>query len=207
VQVTLHADGQTSNGGSALLMHNERLADPLDPYTQALATLTGKRKKALADHEEIGYVEFLGGLYTDPPLDEYPPNGDAKVRPCIPAWNILRCLQGGAVRHKRGQDVLRGVYPLAENVPLIYEGPKDPEKLWKAGGFSLRKSVGVQRNRTMRTRPLFMDWQVALEVEVDTTVFDQHILSKAWHDAGIYVGLGDMRPIYGRFTATVEVKS
>lgn len=205
MQVTLHLDGRTASGGSALLMHNERLADPLDPFVQALSTLTGKRKKSTADHEEIAHIEFLGGLYTAPALD-YPVNGN-KAKPCIPSWNILRCLQDGAKRQKRGADVLRGIVPLTEHAALTYDGPTDPEKLWQDGSFALRKSVGVQRNRTMRTRPLFTDWQVELDIEVDASVFDLHTLDKAWKDAGTYSGLGDMRPVYGRFVGTLEEKS
>lgn len=204
MQVTLHLDGRTDSGGSALLMHNERLADPIDPFVQALSEITGKRKKAIADHEEIAYIEFLGGLYTTPSLN-YPLNGVEAI-PCVPAWNVLRCLQDGAKRHKRGADVLRGIHPLVEDATLIYEGPSDPEKLWQSGKFSLRKSVGVQRNRTMRTRPLFIDWQAELDVEVDDTVFDLHSLKKAWSDAGVYSGLGDMRPVYGRFEGTIKEK-
>lgn len=204
MQVTLHLDGRTAKGGSALLMHNERLADPLDSFTRALGEITSKRKKSLADHEEIGHVEFLGGLYTEPQI-EYPLNG-TKAKPCVPAWNVIRCLQDGAKRQKRGADVLRGIVPLSEYAPLSYDGPTDPEKLWQEGGFALRKSVGVQRNRTMRTRPFFTDWQAELDVEVDATVFDLNILRKAWADAGVYSGLGDMRPVYGRFTGTIKEK-
>jgi hypothetical protein len=202
MQVTLHLDGRTASGGSALLMHNERLADPLDPFVQALSQLTGKRKKTTADHEEIAHIEFLGGLYTNPAIN-YPLNG-TKAAPAIPAWNILRCLQDGAKRQKRGADVLRGIFPLIEDAEVKYDGPTDPEKLWQDGSFSLRKSVGVQRNRTMRTRPLFTDWQIELPVEVDAAVFDVHTLEKAWADAGIYSGLGDMRPVYGRFKGTLK---
>lgn len=202
MQVTLHLDGRTVSGGSALLMHNERLADPLDPFVQALSEITGKRKKTTADHEEIAHIEFLGGLYTTPAIS-YPLNG-AKVKPSVPAWNVLRCLQDGAKRQKKGADVLRGIFPLAEDAALSYDGPTDPEKLWQAGEFSLRKSVGVQRNRTMRTRPLFVDWQADLPVEVDVSVFDLHTLKRAWKDAGIYSGLGDMRPVYGRFQGTIK---
>jgi hypothetical protein len=202
MQVTLHLDGRTISGGSALLMHNERLADPLDPFVQALSEITGKRKKTTADHEEIAHIEFLGGLYTTPAIS-YPLNG-TKAKPSVPAWNVLRCLQDGAKRQKKGADVLRGIFPLAEDAVLSYDGPTDPEKLWQAGEFSLRKSVGVQRNRTMRTRPLFVDWQAKLPVEVDVSVFDLHTLKRAWKDAGIYSGLGDMRPVYGRFVGTIK---
>lgn len=202
MQVTLHLDGRTASGGSALVMHNERLADPLDPFTQAIANVSKQRNKTTANYEEIAYLEFLGGLYTDPVVG-WPLNGSSP-KPCIPAWNVLRCLQDGGRRHKRGMDVPRGIYPLTETAELIYDGPAEPDKLWKAGGFSLRKSVGVQRSRTMRTRPMFVDWQARLSIEVDATVFDLHTLQQIWKDAGIYAGLGEMRPIYGRFAATIE---
>jgi hypothetical protein len=202
MQFLLKLDGRTASGGAPLIMHNERLADPMDSFVQALAAVTSKRKKTLEDHAEIAHIEFLGGLYTKPALS-WPMNG-SKAAPVIPAWNVLRCLQDGGARQKRGKDVPRGVYPLAEFATLTYDGPADPAGLWKDGGFALRKSVGVQRSRTMRTRPLFADWQAELPIEVDDTIFDEHILAAIWHDAGIYSGLGDMRPVYGRFVGTVE---
>lgn len=202
MKVTLHLDGRTAAGGSALVMHNERLADPLDSFTKEIAKISKKRNKTEADHEELAHLEFLGGLYTNPSVD-YPINGSKPV-PSIPAWNILRCLQDGGRRQKRGMDVPRGIHPLVEYADLTYDGPTEPEKLWQTGGFSLRKSVGVQRSRTMRTRPMFVDWQASLPIEVDATVFDLHTLQKIWKDAGTYAGLGEMRPVFGRFVATVE---
>jgi hypothetical protein len=193
VKVLLKLDGRTAAGGSPLIMHNERLADPLDDYTRAIGAVAKKRNKTEADHLEIGRLEFLGGLYT---------NGNG---PCLPAWNILRCLQDGAKRHKRGIDVLRGVYPLSEHADVIYDGPREPDELWQNGGFSLRKTVGVQRSRTVRTRPIFSEWQCELPVEVDATVFDLDTLQNCWKDAGVYAGIGEMRPVYGRFAATSEV--
>jgi hypothetical protein len=154
-----------------------------------------KRNKTEADHFEIGRLEFLGGMYT---------NGNG---PCLPAWNILRCLQDGAKRHKRGVDVLRGVYPLVEHADVIYDGSRDPDEMWKVGGFALRKTVGVQRSRTIRTRPIFTDWSAELPVEVDPVVFDLDTLRNVWREAGIYAGLGEMRPVYGRFAATIEEAS
>jgi hypothetical protein len=203
MKCVLHLDGRTESGGSPLIMHNERLADPMDSFVQALGAVTSKRKKTLEDHAEIAHIEFLGGLYTTPAL-AWPMNGTAKARPAIPAWNVLRCLQDGGARQKRGKDVPRGVYPLAEFATLTFDGPSDAAGLWKAGTFALRKSVGVQRSRTMRTRPIFTDWQAELPIEVDDTIFDQHILGAIWHDAGIYAGLGDMRPVYGRFVGTLD---
>lgn len=192
MKVLLQLDGRSASGGAPLIMHNERLADPLNDFTRALAAVTKKRSKTEADHLEIGRLEFLGGLYT---------NGNG---PCLPAWNILRCLQDGAKRHKRGADVLRGVYPLVEHTDVLYDGPRDPDEMWKSGTFALRKSVGVQRSRTIRTRPYFTEWQAELPVEVDPVVFDLDVLTQCWRDAGVYAGIGDMRPVHGRFKATLK---
>lgn len=200
MQVTLKLSGET-----ALVMHNERMADPIDPFKLAVAEITGKRKKTIPDHEEIGRLEFFGGLYTDPPLD-YPLTGE-KCAPCIPAWNVLRCLQDGGKRFKRGMDVPRGIYPLAENAKLEYKGPTDPEALWKDGGFSLRKTVGVQKSRTMRTRPIFPEWSAELPIEVDSQIFNLDDLRLIWKAAGVYAGLGEMRPVYGRFAASIKEES
>ena len=206
MQVRLSLDGRIASGGSPLVMHNERLVDPMDSFTQAIQAISKKRTKTLEDHAEIARREFLGGLYADPALS-YPLNGARHV-PVVPAWNVLRCLQDGGKRHKRGVDVPRGVYPIEEHAALVYDGPSDPDGLWKDGGFALRKSVGVGRSRTMRTRPMFTDWQASLLVEVDPTVFDLHTLKVIWKDAGVYAGLGEMRPVYGRFAGTLEeVKS
>lgn len=194
MKVQLHADGTTKSGGSALILHNEQLADPLNEYTRAIAGISKKRNKTEADHLEIARLEFLGGLYV---------NGNG---PCIPANNILRCLQDGAVRQKLGRDVARGVYPLTKDVDLHYEGDenRDPDEMWKAGTFSLRKTVGIQRSRTVRTRPLFNEWSLDLMVEVDETIWDLDKLERAWADAGKYAGLGEMRPVQGRFIGTLE---
>jgi hypothetical protein len=193
MQVVLKLDGRAQSGGSPLVMHHERLADPLEEVTRSIAAVSKKRNKTEADHLEIARLEFLGGMYT---------NGNG---PCIPGWNILRCLQDGAKRHKRGVDVLRYVYPLADHADLAYTGDevRDPEQMWKLGTFSLRKTVGIQRARTMRTRPIFIDWTCELPAEVDPVGFDVDTLAVFWKDAGLYAGLGEMRPVYGRFAGTI----
>lgn len=202
MKVLLKLDGRTSAGGSALVMHNERLADPLDPFVRDIAAISKKRNKTEADHMEIARLEFYGGLYTAPAIENVASvNGNV---PTLPAWNVLRCLQDGAKKHKRGVDVLRGVYPISEHADLLYEGSPEPVELWKDGSFALRKTVGIQRSRTMRTRPIFHDWQAELAVEVDSTVFDLDTLKVCWTDAGKYAGLGEMRPVYGRFLGTIE---
>lgn len=192
MRALLTMDGRTEAGGTPLIQHNERLADPLDEHTREIAKISRKRNKTEADHLELARLEFFGGMYV---------NDDG---PCLPSWNILRCLQEGAKRLRRGADVLRGIAPLTETVNLAYDGPRDPEILWKEGGFSLRKTVGIQRARTMRTRPIFIDWTASMPIEVDPVIFDPDTLAECWRLAGRYVGIGEMRPIHGKFLGTVQ---
>ena len=63
VKLMLKADGTADAGGSPLICHNERLADPLDPFTRAISAISKKRSKQEADHLEIGHLECLGGLW------------------------------------------------------------------------------------------------------------------------------------------------
>ncbi len=201
MQVTL-----TATGEAALVMHNERLADPLDSMTRAISAVTSKRKKTITDHEEISRLEFFGGLYATETIefvgdDVLVPDG---AIPTIPAWNLLRCLQDGAKRDKRGLDVLRGVHPIVEHATFDYKGEHDPLSMWKSQEYVLRKTVGVQRARTTRTRPIFHDWVIELDVEIDPEVFDMDSLAHSWGMAGRYAGIGEMRPVYGRFVGTVS---
>lgn len=192
MKVLLKLDGRSEAGGAPLVMHNERLADPLDEIVRSIAAISKKRSKTEADHLEIARLEFEGGLYT---------NGNG---PCLPAWNILRCLQDGAKRIKRGADVLRGVYPLVDHADVLYDGPRETDVLWKDGSFALRKTVGIQKSRTMRTRPIFRDWSCELSVEVDPIIWDLDTLTNCWSLAGRYCGIGEMRPVFGHFDGTLE---
>lgn len=210
MRLVLVANGHTDVGGTSLVTHNERLVDPLDEFVQALSVLTSKRKKTLDDHADIGRLEFYAGLYTGPTaltladVEKVPKNGSGPV-PVIPAVNVLRCLQeAGSGVGKLGKDVLRGVHLVSDYAELQYDGPKHPVKLYQDGGYMLRKSVGVQRARTMRTRPVFTEWSFRLPIEVDPHVFDKHKIDKIWSHAGQYCGLCEMRPVFGRFQGTVE---
>jgi hypothetical protein len=188
-------DGATSANGSPLLMHNERLADPIDPYTRWLGELTGKRKKTERDHEEIGRREFLGAGYWA--VDTGPTGKHAD--PFIPTWNMIRCLQAAASRHKLGKHVVRGLVPVNEQASFAYDGPRDAAELWKSGLFHSRKGVGVGSKRVIRTRPCFTDWTAEAELELDLTILDPDTVNLIAYEAGLYEGLGDNRPRFGRF--------
>lgn len=182
-------------GLTPLVTHNERLQDALDPLTQQIAKISGKRKKTEADLLDLSRLEFEGGLYM---------NGNG---PSLPAMNIFRSLQEGAVRMRRGKDVLRGVRPDPGliHVDLVYDGPRDVEALWdERDKFSLRKGVVVSGRRVTRTRPIYPEWAFAAPFVVDETIWDFGDLAQAWKFAGLYAGLCEMRPIYGQYEATAK---
>lgn len=49
-------------GTAPLLMHNSRLADPIDPIVRSMKKITGKTKKTEDDHAETARLEFLDDL-------------------------------------------------------------------------------------------------------------------------------------------------
>ena len=95
---------------------------------------------------------------------------------------------------------LQGVYVPELEVPLTYSGPRDIDGLWKAGSFRLTMGAKVGRARVMRTRPIFKDWSIEFDLEVDTAVLDKIWIPRIADSAGMR-GLGEYRPRYGRFKA------
>lgn len=182
----------TLTGTAPLLMHNSRLSNPLDPATKALKKVTGKRNKTDDDHEQIARLEFAGGLYLIP-----------EVGPYIPGENIARALVDGAKLTKMGVKVTRGVFISTNENPLSYKGPRDEQALWDAG-FHHMASVKVGTARTMRCRPWFPEWTVQADGVLDPAVLELDDLAGIADNAGSLIGLGDWRPRFGRFTATVE---
>ncbi|MBL3664517.1 hypothetical protein JL475_00455 [Streptomyces sp. M2CJ-2] len=183
----------TITGTAELLMHNARLANPLDPAAKAMKAISSKRKKTDDDFEELARLEHLGGLYLDP-----------DVGPFIPGQNVERCLVDAAKVTRSGVKVTRGVFVSTNINPLAYQGPRDPDGLWEDENFRHMASVKVQQNRIMRCRPMFRQWTTAAEGTLDTSVLAFDELAEIANTAGAMIGLGDYRPRYGRFTATLE---
>jgi len=182
----------TLTGTAPLLMHNSRLSNPLDPATKALKKVTSKRQKTDDDHEQIARLEFAGGLYLDP-----------DVGPFIPGENIARCLVDGAKLTKMGVKVTRGVFISTDVNPLSYKGPRAEQSLWDQGWRHMA-SVKVGTSRTRRCRPWFPEWAVQAEGVLDPAVLELDDLVTIASNAGSLIGLGDWRPRFGRFTATVQ---
>jgi hypothetical protein len=181
----------TLKGIAPLIHHADRLANPLHPLKKRMAALTGNRKKTDEIHEEIAKTEWFAGLYLDP----------TGKFPVVPGINFDATIREGAKASKRGKDVQRAVWTEEEFSPMVYTGPKDPEKMWEAGNFADVRSVVVSRARVMRTRPIFHEWQVVFHVNYDADIVNPEDL-RAWIDyAGRYCGMCEYRPRFGKFSA------
>lgn len=182
----------TLKGTAPLIVQSDTLVDPLHPKTKAIKALTGKRKKVDEDHMAIARLEFEGSLYHD-----------AEAGPYIPGDNLQASLRQGGTFSRQGTAIERAVIVLSQVMPIEYEGPRDIEAMWKHGGFEFRRSVVVQRARTMRSRPIFRKWMLHAQVELVTDLLDLDAFRRIAEDAGRLSGLGTWRPRYGRFEVTV----
>lgn len=183
----------TCVGTKPLLMHNARLSNPLDDVAKSMKRITAKRIKTDEDHEELARLEHMGGLYFDP-----------EIGPYMPGQNFERCLVDAARITKAGKKIERGVFVDTDVNPISYDGPRDIDGLWKDENFRHAASVKVGTNRVTRTRPQFRTWAVEAEGEYDPTVISLVELGEIATTAGLMIGLGDWRPRFGRFSATVE---
>jgi hypothetical protein len=187
----------TITGVSPFIMHSGRLADPLDPASEAIKKVPVGKKATRADMKLRSELEFIGGLYLD-----------GKRRIIIPADNLMAVLIAGAKRDKRGKDFAAGVY-VDQNATLDYwataedgsriAGPTDPQKLCKDQRFVLRIPVKQGTSRIIRTRAIFPHWTATFDVEFDPLQVDRKAVVAALAIAGERIGLGDWRPRFGRF--------
>lgn len=178
-------------GTDPLLMHNARLSDEFDPIVRLMKEITSKRtNKTDDDRWELRRLEFHGGLYMDKNLGPY-----------IPGQNIERALRDAAVVTRQGKNIQRGVVVLTSRARLEYDGPRDADDLWEDKNYVSSASIKVGTSRVIRTRPMFQEWAVSVDLSLDTEIMDRETLEGIVHRAGKSVGLGDWRPRYGKFSA------
>ena len=169
-----------------LLCHNGQTADPLNDFAISLKQVAKKKIKSEEDHIEMGRIEFLAGLYVE------------GGKPCLPGHVIEAALIEGAKRTKQGKLAKLGLL-VEKNSILIYEGPKDPDEMFKNKAFQFRFPVRVGLSKVMRTRPRFDTWETKIEIQYDPLVFSATDVKDILETTGRSVGIGDWRPKFGRF--------
>lgn len=189
-------------GKTPLLMHNERLAIPIDPYAQLIAKLAAKRKKKICDYEEIARIEWEGGLYLT----------DGIVQ--LPAHMVEASIVAGAKMNKKGTAFKSGAMLGEICYPLKYNGPQirmtngvaeipNPklDKVYPL--YRDQRNVKIGKAKVFRTRPRFITWAVTFDIVFDNAIIEDGDLRLAVANAGNYKGIGDYRPRFGRFDAEV----
>lgn len=174
-------------GVAPLLMHNGRLADPANEFVLAGKSITGKRKKVPADHEELANLEFRGGLYTE--------RGEI----IFPSRLLEANLAEGAKVSREGKIALSGMF-VEPDAEFTYAGPTGIEERIADPECRLVVGVRVGTSRVMRCRPIFKDWSIKFRVSVLHETVSESMLQGWLENAGMLKGLGDWRPRNGRYS-------
>lgn len=65
-----------------------------------------------------------------------------------------------------------------------------------------RRPVVIMKARIVRSRPLFKKWALSFSIEYDEEVLNVSKLKELLEFAGTRIGIGDYRPLFGRFIVT-----
>ncbi len=190
----------TIEGDSPILMHNGRLADPLDPFAKELKRCTSKKAKSDTDHGYMSKVEWYGGLYHDG-IIEVAPNrlcaaDDTFV--VIPGVNLEAMFIEAGKKAKLG-DAFRAGIICDGDFKVEHNGPRNVNELFESGKFTHRCSARVQNNRVMRTRAIFREWRLTFTVSYLEALLNETQVEEALDTAGAIIGLCDYTPKFGRF--------
>lgn len=136
---------------------------------------------------------------------------DAGKNICIPQPNLLRCVMEGGRYFKSGKRQITtqksSLIPACVDIAgvtlkLEYREPWDidtrPVRIPSTGG------------RILCHRPIFHEWSIAFEVDLDTGILNARLFRDIVDASGKRVGLGDFRPDtkgpFGKFVVTSWVE-
>jgi hypothetical protein len=189
----------TFSGRTPLVVHNIRLANPLDAYAKALKAITSKRSKTEDDHLELLRIEWEGGLYFD-----------EKHGPYLPISYPMACLKQAGAINRQKTAVNRGVTLMAEDggerLAIEYDGPRTIDEMWEHDEHRDVRPVKVGTSRTLRSRPRFPEWAIRFVAIVDTEIIDVETFEGVARRAGRNIGLGESpEGARARFDAAVTI--
>jgi hypothetical protein len=123
-----------------------------------------------------------------------------------PTSKPRKCFINTGKISKMGKMVERALSFRTLNVPLVYNGPKDPQEVFARPEFHSRLSVGIGNKRVMRVRPKFFPWAMSVNgVFIEDAGLNFDDLKRIVELAGVVEGIGDNRVNgYGRFEGRVE---
>jgi hypothetical protein len=125
-------------------------------------------------------------------------------KPMIPSPNVLRSIVGGGEYTKIGKKQITTqrsslLYSCLSievaEIPLVHKEP------WRVDTRPVR--IPSTGGRILAHRPIFDDWSLTFEVDLDSSIMNAKLLRKIIDDAGKRCGLGDFRPAtkgpYGKY--------
>lgn len=186
ITVDIHIEGVRP-----LLIHRGGLANPLDEHAKSIKEISKKRVKSDADYAELARREFIGSLYWD-----------EEIGPYVPSEMVEATIIGGGKKSKLGSTLKSGLQINEERIPIQYDGVRTIEGMHDIGMY-LDSIVKVGQAKTTRRRPMFVNWSMDCTATIDPTLLDVAQVQMSIDSAGRVVGMGDWRPRYGRFTASV----
>lgn len=185
--------------GPTYMSHNGQLADPLNQYAKAIKQLTSKRKKTEADIEAIAKLEWEGGMYLS-----------TDGHQIVPSRVLESHIVEGARKAKEGKIALAGLFVDTDARLLYAGGPITIDEMrGRFDEFRDTRGVRVGQSRVMRTRPIFRDWSATFDASIHTSMVNPDHLLRWLEAAATEVGLGELRPRYGRYVVTAfdEIKT
>ena len=167
-----------------IILHNGRTADPLDPWAKKIKSISSKKKKTEEDHEMMSEIEFEAGLYWSDKLGVY-----------MPTDNLHRMFLDACKKIRMGRESIGIMIDAEYGCPLIFPNHKNLKKLKNDPKARIRKAVGVNGSKVMRTRPLIeTGWTLEVPVELDPDLIDKDTFEQIADIAGHRIGMGDWRP-------------
>lgn len=171
-----------------ILQHDDKAANPFNEYARSLKILADKSRKTEEDLMEMARIEWLASLY-------YTPQHGYFLK--------AECFEGAlceAARAKKLGKVFREAVRVEDDPAFRFEHEwLPPEKLFLREEYRDLRTVKSRSARIVRCRPIFRQWSCRVEVRYDRTRLNERQVVDAMNYAGMYIGLCDYRPKYGRF--------
>lgn len=171
-------------GISPLLQHRYRFADEVE---EAAKKRSGKKDYSL---------EWKAALYWS--------DDQGVIQPAVHIESAMIKAATNFIISGRGKKTYKDLFKSAVFVTpdFIPHGLKGtPEKLVEQGKILIdRRLVRVNNSGVERLRPLIKDWSLAFAVEIHDEQIAKDTVKQVLEFAGRYIGIGDYRPKFGRFT-------
>lgn len=191
-------------GIAPLILHNGRLANPLDPVAKAMKPVSAKKKKTDDDFKLLSKLEWLGGLYTSEAIAFTVENNDVKAsgggKIVLPGEGVEAFLLSGAKQLRLGPKVKAGILSDGNWELDFPDKDKTIAQLMEMEAYRDIRKVRVQQNSVMRTRPIFHEWGLKFDISYLPDVLNKEEVIQIVQMTGRVVGAFEYRPKYGRFT-------